>query len=114
MKTLKILSSILATALSISFSAPALAQEIAPAGKIQSAENSAEMTNGEVRKIDKVNNKITIKHGEIKKLDMPGMTMVFQVSDPGMLDRVKKGDKVKFRAEKAGGAFIITDIQTDK
>ncbi len=69
------------------------------------------MTDGEVRKIDKETKKITIKHGEIKNLDMPGMTMVFQVKDVALLDPVKVGDKVKFVAEKAGGAIVVTDIQ---
>jgi len=45
---------------------------------------------------------------------MPGMTMVFQVKDPGMLDTVKTGDNVKFRAEKTGGSFVVTDIQPIK
>lgn len=75
---------------------------------------TAEMTDGEIRKVDKDTKKITIKHGEIKNLDMPGMTMVFQVKDPAMLDKVKAGDKVKFTAEKTGGAIVVTDIQPNK
>ena len=75
---------------------------------------SKDMTDGEIRKVDLENKKITIKHGEIKNLDMPGMTMVFQVKDPAMLDKVKTGDKVRFSAEKAGGAIVVTDIQTAK
>ena len=58
--------------------------------------------------------KITLKHGEIKNLGMPGMTMVFQVKDPAMLDKVKAGDKVRFKAEKIGGAFIVTQIESDQ
>ena len=72
---------------------------------------SADMTEGEIRKIDMESKKITIKHGAIKNLDMPGMTMVFQVKDAAMLDKVKAGDKVRFKAEKAGGAIVVTDIQ---
>ncbi len=75
---------------------------------------SKEMTDGEIRKVDMENKKITIKHGEIKNLDMPGMTMVFQVKDPAMLGKVKTGDKVRFAAEKAGGAIVVTDIQQAK
>lgn len=70
-----------------------------------------EMTDGEVRKVDKDTQKITIKHAEIKSLDMPGMTMLFRVKDPAMLDKVKAGDKVKFKAAKEGGAITLTDIQ---
>ncbi|MES2069292.1 MAG: copper-binding protein [Pseudomonadota bacterium] len=75
---------------------------------------AADMTDGEVRKIDKGAGKITLKHGEIKNLDMPGMTMVFRVKDAAMLDQLKAGDKVSFRAEKADGAIVVTDIQTVK
>lgn len=75
---------------------------------------TSDMVDGEVRKIDKDTKKITLKHGDIKNLDMPGMTMVFQVKDPAMLDQVQTGDKVKFKAEKAGGAIVVTEIQVAK
>ena len=75
---------------------------------------AAAMTEGEIRKVDMDNKKLTIKHGEIKNLDMPAMTMVFQVKDPTMLEKVKAGDKVRFKAEKAGGAIVVTDIQPAK
>ena len=75
---------------------------------------SSDMAEGEIRKVDMDTKKITIKHGEIKNLDMPGMTMVFQVKDPAMLEKVKAGDKVRFKAEKAGGAMVVTDIQSAK
>ena len=71
---------------------------------------SSDMAEGEIRKVDMDTKKITIKHGEIKNLDMPGMTMVFQVKDPAMLEKVKAGDKIRFKAEKAGGAIVVTDI----
>ena len=76
-----------------------------------SAAGAADMTDGVVRKIDRETKKITIKHGDIKNLGMPGMTMVFAVSDPALLDRVKPGDKVKFTAEMNGSAIVVTDIQ---
>ncbi|WP_293638398.1 copper-binding protein [Polaromonas sp.] len=75
---------------------------------------SVDMTEGEIRKVDMSTKKITIKHGEIKNLDMPGMTMVFQVKDPALLEQVKAGDKVRFKAEKTGGAIVVTDIQSAK
>ena len=74
----------------------------------------ADMVNGEVRKVDKENKKITLKHGVIKNLDMPGMTMVFGVKDVAMLDNLKVGDKVKFKAEQTGTAIIVTEIQPAK
>jgi Cu(I)/Ag(I) efflux system protein CusF len=72
------------------------------------------LSDGEVRKVDKDAKKITIRHGRLENLDMPPMTMVFQVKDPAMLDQVKTGDKVKFQAEKVGGAFTITRLEPAK
>ena len=82
--------------------------------KTMPATAATDMTEGEIRKVDMANKKITIKHGEIKNLEMPGMTMVFQVKDPAMLDKVKAGDKIRFKAEKTGGAIVVTDIQPTK
>ena len=103
------------------FSAIALAAALlaAPAYAQQSqgghdAHHPAALSDGEVRKVDKDAKKITIRHGPIAKLDMPAMTMVFQVAEPGLLDKVKAGDKVKFQAEKIGGAFTITRIEHAK
>lgn len=86
-----------------------------PAGKTDTMPNAgADITDGEVKKIDKGVNKITLKHGDIKNLEMPGMTMVFKVNDPAVLDTLKVGDKVKFHAEKADGAITVTSIQVVK
>ena len=88
--------------------------QTAPAASGAMQMSADAMTDGEVRKVDKENKKITLKHGEIKNLDMPGMTMVFQVKDPAMLDMVMPGDKVIFKAGKANGALVVTEIQPVK
>lgn len=75
---------------------------------------SAEMAEGEVRKVDKENQKLTIKHGPLKNLDMPGMTMVFQVQDAAMLEKVQAGDKVRFVAEKLDGKFTVTKMDASR
>jgi len=72
------------------------------------------LADGEIRKVDKDAKKITIKHGPMPALDMPAMTMVFQVKEPAMLDQVKAGDKVKFEAQKLGGAYTVTKIEAAK
>ena len=74
----------------------------------------ADMTDGVIRKIDKDTKKVTIKHDEIKSLQMPPMTMVFQVKDATMLDKVQPGDKVRFKVEMAGSAMLVTDISAVK
>jgi Cu/Ag efflux protein CusF len=74
----------------------------------------SDMADGEVRKVDKDAKKITLRHGELKQLDMPPMTMVFQVKDPALLDKVKAGDRVKFRAQSSGGTMVVTEIEVIK
>ncbi len=76
--------------------------------------DAGEMTQGEVRRVDKEAGKLTLRHAEIKSLDMPAMTMVFQVKEPAFLDKVKVGDKVRFRVEKAAGAYVVTAIEATK
>jgi Cu(I)/Ag(I) efflux system protein CusF len=77
-------------------------------------QNAAALTDGEVRRIDRDASKLTIRHGPIQNLDMPPMTMVFQVKDVSLFDKVKTGEKVKFRAEKEGGNYIVTQIEPVK
>jgi Cu(I)/Ag(I) efflux system protein CusF len=71
-------------------------------------------TEGEVRKVDKEAGKVTLKHGEIRNLDMPSMTMVFQVKDPALLQKVKAGDQVSFTADKVNGAYTVLSIEPRK
>jgi len=66
---------------------------------------------GEVRKVDKATGKISLRHGEIKNLDMPPMSMVFQVKDPALLDKVKAGDKVRFTADQINGDYTVMSIE---
>ncbi|GAP34130.1 copper-binding protein [Piscinibacter sakaiensis] len=116
MKTFKPLLVALAFAASAPFaiSAHAQAMDHSKMGGMKMEGTPASMTEGEVRRIDKEAKKITLKHGDIKNLDMPGMTMVFQVKDAALLDKVKAGDKVMFSAEKADGAIVVTAIEAAK
>jgi Cu/Ag efflux protein CusF len=75
------------------------------------AQATAPLTEGEIRKVDKEAGKLTIKHGEIKNLEMPPMTMVFRVSDPGLLESLSAGDQVGFHVEKVDGQFTVTAIE---
>jgi len=78
------------------------------------AQAMTDMVDGEVRKVDKDAHKITLRHAEIKQFDMPAMTMVFPVKEPAMLDKVKAGDKVKFKVQTVGGALTVTEVEAAK
>ncbi len=69
-----------------------------------------ELADGEVRRIDTTTQKITIKHGDIKSLDMPPMTMVFTAAEPGLLNNLKVGDKIRFAVEQRQGKMTVTRI----
>ena len=104
-----------ATALSLLTPLAAVADDAhhppAKATAAGTAAPASDMTDGEVRKIDIEAGKVTLKHADIKNLDMPGMTMVFVVKDKAMLDKLKAGDKVKFKAINDAGKFTVTEIQ---
>lgn len=102
--------SILFVVIVFALAAPVVfAPPAAMASFLVAAEESG-MAEGEVRRIDAGQGKITIRHGEIKNLQMPPMTMVFKVRDPAMLDAVKKGDRILFRALQENGDLVIIEI----
>lgn len=110
---MKLLS--LITIAAVAFSGTAFAQtSTADPASSADAAAAAPTSDGEVRKVDKAQGKITLKHGPIENLDMPGMTMVFKVADPKMLDDLKPGDRVKFAASDKGGAITVTAIEVAK
>lgn len=84
----------------------------APAAAAGAADSA--FAEGEVKKVDKAAGKVTIKHGPLTSLDMPAMTMVFRVKDPAMLDQVKTGDNIRFKADKVQGAYTVTEYQAAK
>ena len=76
-----------------------------------SAASASDLIDGEVRKVDLEAGKVTLKHADIKSLDMPAMTMVFVVKDRSVLEKLKTGDKIRFKAINDGGKFTVTEVQ---
>ena len=103
----------LLAAAALGFAACANAQQPAnaPARVTAPAPSAAQYTEGEVKRVDKKEGRISLKHGPIANLDMPAMSMVFHVADPKMLDQVKAGDKVRFKAAKVGETLTVTEIR---
>ena len=62
-----------------------------------------------VLRIDREAQRVRLRHGPIAKFEMPGMTMLFQVADPALLDAVSVGETIGFRVEQRGQAFVVTD-----
>lgn len=72
------------------------------------AGDNAEMSEGEIRRID--GERVTLKHGPIDNLGMSPMTMVFEATDASTLEGLTAGDKVKFRAERQDGNYVVTEV----
>jgi len=107
-----VLSTLLAASMCIATAGPVHAESSTSAPMASSSVQSrAAATEGEVRKVDLSTRKITLKHGDIENLGMPGMTMVFKVTDPKMLSNIKEGDRVRFTADRIDGALTVTSIE---
>lgn len=83
----------------------------APAVEPAATTGKAGFSDAEVRRVDKDAQKITLRHGPIPNLDMGDMIMVFRVAEPRWLDELKRGDRIRFRADKIGGLYTITDVE---
>lgn len=72
-----------------------------------------EMSTGKITKIDTQWNRLTIDHGPLANLDMDGMTMVFEVADPAMMEGLSEGQEVEFLADRVKGKLTVTEIMTE-
>ena len=67
---------------------------------------------GEVTKIDSTQRRLMIRHGPIPDLGMnEGMTMVFRVADPTMINALKVGDPIRFRVDRVKGYLTVTEVE---
>ena len=71
-------------------------------------------TSGTVKSIRADQGKVKIEHGPIDRLGMPGMTMLFKVSDPQMLVGLQRDMPVEFDVVNGAGGFEITRIRAAK
>jgi Cu(I)/Ag(I) efflux system periplasmic protein CusF len=105
------ITSVLTAALLSLAALSSTAQTAAPAAPSATAAPAKEMAEAEIKKIDKDAKKVTLKHGPIKSLDMPSMTMVFQVRDATLFDKMAVGEKIMFTAEQLQGAYVVTGVE---
>jgi Cu/Ag efflux protein CusF len=88
---------------------------LAPAAAFAQSEPASGETLAEVRRVDKANAKVTLRHGPITgALEMEGMTMVFQVKDPALLDRLKPGERIRAQVLKSDGVFWLVTAEAER
>lgn len=71
---------------------------------------AAAMADGLVKKVDKPGGKLTISHGPLPN-GMPAMTMAFRVKEPGWLDQVREGDRIRFAIDTINGAMTVVRFE---
>lgn len=108
-KRLSLSLSLAAALLSAAASPLALAQTAAT--PVLLAQAAGDLVDAEVRKVDRERGRVTLKHAEIKHLEMPPMTMVFNVADKALLDKLTDGAKVKVRVAQISGKYTVTEVQ---
>jgi Cu(I)/Ag(I) efflux system periplasmic protein CusF len=72
------------------------------------------MARGTVVAVDKENKRVLLKHGPIPSLHMGPMTMEFAVQDAKLLQKLKKGSKLRFTAVQQADDYLITRLQVLK
>ena len=80
-------------------------------GAPSEAAATSDLSEGEITRWDPSTLKLSLRHGEIKNLGMPPMAMVFRVKDASVVGTFQPGDKVRFRAERANGAYTVTRLE---
>ena len=83
-------------------------------GGMGHAAAAASPAEGEVRRVDRAQGRLTLRHGPIESLNMPPMTMVFRVQDPGLLEGLQPGDRVRFEAQRIDGAYTVIRLEKSR
>ncbi|WP_343162744.1 copper-binding protein [Oleiagrimonas sp. C23AA] len=98
-------------ALALCVSTTLSAQQMDPnmAGMHKATATEAHGT-GVVKAIDTAKGTITLQHQAIPSIGWPAMTMAFKANPPGLLQKVKVGDTVRFTLHPAGMASTVTAI----
>ena len=65
---------------------------------------------GTVQNFDRARNEVSLKHDPIGSLNWPAMTMVFQVKDDGLFDRLRTGTRLAFEFTAEGTRYVVTSV----
>jgi Cu(I)/Ag(I) efflux system periplasmic protein CusF len=106
---MKIFNAIVAALLCAAFTPVSLAQTHATKSNAV-----APMARGTVVAVDAENKRVLLKHGPIPSLHMGPMTMEFAVQDAKLLQKLKKGSKLRFTAVQQADDYLITRLQVLK
>lgn len=67
-------------------------------------------SDGEIKAIDRKSSKVTIEQRQLTQKGSIATTLHFPVIVPSLLDKVQKGDKVRFTVKKVHGQLTITAL----
>lgn len=63
---------------------------------------------GMVQSLDRAKGEITVKHDPIDSLNWPAMTMMFQVKDERLFDRLQTGKRMAFEFIASDSRYVVT------
>lgn len=111
MKRLLIPAALVAASL---LSMPAMAAGDHAHAVAQAPAAAGQLVDGTVKKVDKTAGEVILSHGELTNLGMPAMTMAFRVKNAAWLDQLKKGDKIRFKADMVNSAVTVVQFEPAK
>jgi Cu/Ag efflux protein CusF len=80
----------------------------------KAATQSIALAGADVVKVYRKEKRVLLRHGPIPSLGMSAMTMEFALSNAKMINSLKPGDKIKFRADQIDGDYVVTFIEFAK
>jgi len=65
---------------------------------------------GTVQGVDRTKGEVTLAHEPISSLGWPAMTMIFQVKESWLFDRLQSGKRVAFEFATVGNRNVVTSV----
>ena len=97
--------------IAIAFLTMLLASIVSTASLGQAGSPVSHTAVGVVQSVDMAKGFVTLEHEPVKSLNWPAMSMGFKISDPKLLAKVKKGDRIQFTFFQSGRDYVITSIK---
>jgi Cu/Ag efflux protein CusF len=87
------------------------ARMLASRGILQPNSPQTAWVSAEVRGTDVSAQRVYVSHVAVKSIRMPAMTMTFAVTDPALLAKLKRGDRIDIEVANIAGAATVVNFR---